>query len=205
MGARVSLGQYYRFGYLSSNFEYGTFFENSLAQQSAFTAQGNYFTNLLEAGKWKFRHFIKARAVIGNSRQPSRGDLLTLNENPNGIAGFDSRELFGDKKILLTWQTQAYAPWNFIGFRLNPYFNYSLGFLAPQGGSIFDSRAYSKIGLGIIVSNDYLVFSTFQISLAYYPILPGSGENLFKTNAFSTTDFGYLNFDLAKPRTVDYE
>ncbi len=205
LGARVSIGQYYRIGYFSSNFEYGTFLSNSVAQQSAFTVQGNYFTNLLEAGRWKFRHFVKGRAVIGNGRQASNGDLLTLNENPSGISGFDAREMFGDKKLLFTWQTQVYAPWNFIGFRLNPYFNYSVGFLGKRGGTIFDSKAYSKIGAGLIISNDYLVFSTFQISLAYYPVLPGSGENIFRMNAFSTSDFGYQNFDLAKPRTVDYE
>ncbi|RZJ35453.1 MAG: hypothetical protein EOO51_05840 [Flavobacterium sp.] len=203
-GARVSYGNYFKGGYLSTNAEYGTFWRNGTNEQSALTFQANYFTNLLESGKWKFRQFVKARTVLGTNRVDSRGDMLTLNEN-GGLPGFDTDLLYGSKKLLLTFQTQAYAPWNFAGFRLNPYFNYSVGMLGVSGHGFLNSKAYSAIGLGFIISNDYLVFSTFQLSLAYYPTMPGNGQNIFQTNAFSTADFGFQGFELAKPRTVDYQ
>jgi hypothetical protein len=51
---------------------------------------------------------------------------------------------------------------------MNPYLNYSIALL----GSNVDgktNKGYSKIGIGVIINNDYLVFSSFQLSLSYYP------------------------------------
>ena len=203
-GARVTLGKYYKWGYLSSNFEYGTFFKNSVTEQSAITAESMYFTNLMEFGKWKLRQFVKGRLVLGNNRQQSRGDEITINES-NGIQGFNAPELYGTKKFLVGFQTQGYSPWNFWGFRFNPYFSYTAAFLGNSENGFSKSKLFSQIGAGFIISNDYLVFSSFQLSIAYYPNIPGNGENIFKTNAFSTDDFGFQNFDVGKPRTVNYE
>ncbi len=206
LGARVSLGKYYKWGYLSSNFEYGTFFneKTSATEQSAFTAQANYFTNLIESGKWNFRQFIKARMVVGANRQPSTGDQLTINES-NGIPGFNPSWFYGTKKLVLTIQTQGYSPWNFGGFRLNPYIGCSLGILANSGEYFIGNKVYPQFGAGLIISNDYLVFSNFQLSFSYYPSIPGTGEDILKTNAMSTEDFGFQNFDLNEPRTVDFQ
>ncbi|HEX8563407.1 MAG TPA: hypothetical protein VF676_10550 [Flavobacterium sp.] len=203
LGARLILGKYYDWGYLSSNFEYGTYLNNGTTHQSAFSFQSNYFTHLIETGKWKFRQFFKAGVIIGANRQASQGDQLTLNDN-TGLEGFRSA-LYGTKKIVLSLQTQSYAPWDAWGFRLNPYFNYSVGMLGNSGTGFSKSKPYSKISIGLLISNDYLVFSTFQLSISYFPVIPNEGENLFKTNAYNTEDFGFQDFELAKPRTVLYE
>ncbi len=203
VGARAAFGNYFKWGYLSTNFEYGTFFKNFKTSQAAFTFQANYFTNLIDIGKWKLRQFIKPQIIIGNNRLSSIGDNLNINEN-YGINGFTSA-LYGTKKFVLTLQTQAYSPWKLIGFRLNPYFNYAIAALGNAENSLQKSKVYSKIGIGLVISNDYLVFSSFQLSLAYYPSIPGNGENLFKTNTFETSDFGFQDFELAKPRLVNYK
>ncbi len=204
IGGRVSLGKFYRWGYLSSNFEYGTFFRHSTGEQSAISIGSSYFTNLQEFGRWKLRQFIKAKLVLGNNRQPSRGDELTINDR-NGIPGFNPPELYGTKKFVLTFQTQGYSPWNLYGFRLNPYLSCTMAFLGNSETGFQKSRAYAQLGAGLIITNDYLVFSSFQLSLAYYPNIPGTGSDIFKTNAFSSNDFGLMDFDIAKPRTVDYQ
>jgi hypothetical protein len=64
------------------------------------------------------------------------------------------------------------------------------------------NTAYSKIGIGVIISNDYLVFSSFQLSLSYYPTIPFQGDQVFRTNAFETSDIGLQSFELAQPKTV---
>ena len=204
VGGRASFGRFYNWGYLSTNFEYGTFFHSSKTEQSAFSMQANYFTRLLSEGKWKVRQFIKTRVVIGVNRENSWGDEITINEN-NGIPGFNPELLYGTKKVVMTFQTQTYSPWNFAGFRLNPYFSYSMALLGNEEVQLHQSRLYSQIGLGMIISNDFLVFSSFQLSLAFYPNIPGNGVNIFKTNAFNTEDFGFQNFEISKPRTVDYQ
>ncbi len=67
------------------------------------------------------------------------------------------------------------------------------------------SKAYSQVGVGVIIRNDYLVFSSFQLSLAFYPVIPGSGDDIFKTNAINSEDFGFQDFEIYKPQTVLYK
>jgi hypothetical protein len=86
---------------------------------------------------------------------------------------------------------------------MNPYLNYSIALLGSNVDGIKTNKAYSKIGVGVLINNDYLVFSSFQLSLSYYPTIPGN--NIFSTNAFETSDFGLQNFELAKPRTIQYK
>lgn len=202
-GAKFSIGRYYNWGYISGKTEYGTFFENNTTTRTALTMQANYFTNLIDFHNWKFRQFVKFRSVIGNNRERSKGDMININEQ-NGINGFNSSELYANKKLLLTLQTQAYSPWNLGGFRINPYMSYTFAMLGNTTSELVSSRLYSQAVIGVIISNDYLVFSSFQLSLAYYPTLPGDGRNLIKTNTFKTSDFGFQDFEIGKPEAVDY-
>lgn len=201
MGARVSMGSYYPWGYLSSNFEYGTFIRASRLEEGVFTAGLNYFTGLMEIGKWKLRQFVKPQLTIGFNRFDS--DSLTLNDG-YGLDGFHSTALQGSSRMLLTLQTQAYAPWNFIGFRFGPFLSYSLGLLGDEVNGFKKSKVYSRIGIGVLIKNENLVFNTFQITLSFYPVIPGSGSNIFKMNSFGTTDFGFRDFEIGKPGPVVY-
>jgi hypothetical protein len=203
LGGRVSFGNYFKWGFLSTNFELGTFFDKSTTTQTAFTFQADYFTNLIDIGKWKLRQFVKPQIIIGINRQNSVGDQLSINEN-YGIQGFNSA-IYGNQKMMLTFQTQAYSTWNLLGFRLNPYFNYTIAMLGNEETGMHNSQAFSKIGIGFIINNDYLVFRSFQISLSYYPTIPGNGNNIFKANSFDSSDFGFQDLGLDKPRTVIYK
>jgi hypothetical protein len=203
LGGRATFGNFYKWGFLSVNFELGSFFYKSNTTQTAVSFQANYFTNLITIGKWKLRQFIKPQFILGINRLDAIGDRLTINED-NGISGFTTAE-YGTEKAVLTLQTQAYSPWDLWGFRVNPYFNYSIAKLGTPEKGITTSPAYSKIGVGFIINNDFLVFSSFQISLSYYPNIPHVGQDIFKTNSFETTDFGFQDFELAKPRTVIFK
>jgi hypothetical protein len=202
-GGKMALGRFYKFGYLSSNLEFGTFLDLGKTNQTATSLQLIYFTNLQEYGKWKFRHFIKPQLIVGNNRLNSNYDRLTLNEGQNGIEGFNSTTLFGTKKLLMTIQSQGYSPWRFLGFRLNPYLSYTAGMLGQENSGFSNSKLYSQISMGLIISNDFLVFSSFQFSLSYYPSIP-DGNSMYKTNALSTSDFGLQNFEISKPSLIGY-
>ena len=169
--------------------------------------------------KWKMRQFIKPQVVLGWNRFDIKGDNISINEsssfqgeygagfqgnNSFGIRGYDT-EIFGTKKAVLSLQTQFYSPWDLWGFRVNPYFNLTTALLGNEKRGLNKSPLYSSIVVGIIISNDYLVFNSFQFSLAYYPSIPGQGTNIFNTNSFQTEDFGFQDFELGKPRTVLYQ
>ncbi|MCX6307577.1 MAG: hypothetical protein NTY32_01680, partial [Bacteroidia bacterium] len=196
LGLRFSEGNYYPWGYLSSNIEYETFFKGSLPEEGIFSADVKFFTALFEVGKWKFRQFVKPEIAIGINRLGT--DSLTLNGG-FGIDGFRSNRLSGSSRFLLSLQTQAYAPWDFIGFRFGPFFTYSLGMLGTPADGFRKSNLYSQFGFGVLIKNENLILNTFQFSFSFFPIMPGSGSNILKMNSFKTTDFGFSNFEVGKP------
>jgi hypothetical protein len=68
-----------------------------------------------------------------------------------------------------------------------------------------NSKVYSQIGLGVLIKNENLVFNTFQISIAFYPLIPGIGQDVFKMNSLKTTDFGFRDFEIDKPSIINYQ
>jgi hypothetical protein len=202
LGARISFGNYNSWGYLAYNLEFGTFFKASDPQQGIVTAGINYFTGLLEIGKWKFRQFVKPQVTIGINRFSY--DSLTINQE-YGLNGFNSPGLSGTKRLLLTLQTQSYAPWNFIGFRFGPFLTCSLGMLGDVPNGFNNSKLYMQIGMGVLIKNENLVFNAFQLSIAFYPSIPGMGQNVLKTNSFQTNDFGFKDFEIGKPGIVVFQ
>lgn len=219
LGFKMSQGNYFNWGFLSTNFEVGTFVNLGHLKETTISLEANYFTNLIALGSsWKMRQFIKPQILIGTNRLPSPGDRITIDQdnrfkgvydqqfnlkNGAGIQGFDSN-LMGTKKYVLSLQSQFYSPWEVFGFRLNPYVNVSAALLGEESTSIFKSKVYSSVGVGVIIRNDYLVFNSFQLSLSFYPKIPGVGTNIFKTNVFETRDFGFQSFELGKPTPVWY-
>ena len=107
--------------------------------------------------------------------------------------------------MLITFQTQGYSPWSLWGFRLNPFLSYTFGMLSDDNDNFTKSKMFSQFGAGLIISNDYLVFDSFQISFSFYPNIPGIGDNIFKTNAFKTNDIGYQNLDFSIPKIIEYK
>lgn len=198
-GARGSSGNYYSWGYLSTSVEFGGFYKNSHLEEGVVTTGINYFSGLFELGQWKIRQFVNPQITIGINRL--KLDSLTLNEGA-GIDGFYTTKLRGTSRILINLQTQSYAPWNFIGFRFGPYFSYSLGMLGDADTGFKGSKVYSRIGIGVLIKNENLVLNTFQISISFYPEIPGHGYNIFKINSYSTADFGLRDFEIGKPEPV---
>jgi hypothetical protein len=219
LGFRAAYGDYFNLGYLGANFEGGSFFKEFNSEQTALTLTINYFSPLILLGDWSIRQFIKPQIIMGFERSNSYGDKVTLNQssmflgnygagevgpNPAGLSGFNA-PLVGTHKFVLSFQTQSYSPWQLLGFRFNPFFNYSGGVLGNSFSGMLNNKLYSKIGAGLIISNDYLVFSSFQISFAYYANVPPGTVNQFQTNSFQTTDLRLEDFDFGKPRTIIYK
>lgn len=201
-GITISHGKKYNFGYLSSFIEWGSFYNKSITEQTAFKVGFNYFSPLINLGKWRFRQFIKPTYIWGNNRDASFKDQLSLN-NYYGIEGFNNR-ILGSQKWVFSLQTQSYVPGSWYGFRFSPYINVSMGSLAEEK-ALFASKVYSKFSIGVQINNDFLVFNSFQISFSYYPSIPFEGDNILKTNSFENTDLTLNDFQLGKPAYIRYE
>ncbi|WP_299776934.1 hypothetical protein [uncultured Formosa sp.] len=220
IGSNITVAEYFKWGYLSGYIGSETFFNHSKSEQSTINIGASYFTHLISLGsKWKMRQFIKPQINLGIDRLNTIADRVSLNEKsePLGydrnyylrnnynasIPGFEA-DIYGTKKLLVATQTQFYSPWNLLGFRLNPYVNFTAGTIGDSYTSLTKSKIYSSFGVGFIIRNDYLVFSSFQLSLSFYPEIPGQGKNIFKTNSFETDDFGFQSINIGKPSTLLY-
>jgi hypothetical protein len=201
-GARVATGDNFRYGFINSYFEYGTFFKGLETQQGVFNIGFAYFTNLIELGNWKFRQFVSSTLSTGIDRFDR--DTLVLNDGV-GLDGFNSVNFTGTKRFIATFQTQSYAPWEFLGFHFGPYLIASFGLLSDEQSDLFSSYLYTHLGFGVLINNNNLIINTFQVSLSFYPFIPGTGYNVFKVNSVRTTDFGLPNYELNKPEMILYK
>jgi hypothetical protein len=201
LGSKIYLANYHPWGYFNTYVEYGGFINKSNLQEGNITAGINYFSNLLRIGRWKIRQFIKPQITLGIRR--TRSDNLSLN-NGAGIMGFNSEGLKGTQKAVFTFQLQSYAPWNVIGFRFGPFLVASFGMLGSELHGFKRAPVFSAIGIGVLIKNEYLVMNTFQMSIAFYPRIPGVGEYITKTNPIKTSDFGFRGFDITRPYPVSY-
>lgn len=204
LGGRYAFGNYYNWGYFSINAEVGTFYYKDRTDQTTLAIDMLYFSNIKDWGQWRFRHFIKPELVFGDNRMGIIKDQLNINE-ANGIQGFNTQTVLGTKKLVLTLQTQSYSPWNIFGFRLSPFANFSMAIVGDEQNKLYESKVYSKLGFGVLLYNDYLVFNSFQLSFAYYPSIPGQGENIIKTNSFKNNDILLPDFQVGKPTVVPYQ
>jgi hypothetical protein len=202
-GARFAYGDYFKIGYLGTNVEWGSLFNNGNTEETTLRIEANYFTNLMAIGNWKIRHFVNSAIIFGNHRDSSIKDRLNIND-ANGIQGFDSPLLVGTKKLVMSLQTQSYVPGNWHGFRFSPFLNFTMAMLGDESNKMFDSKLYSKIGIGVLINNDYLVFNSFQLSIAFFPSIPNQGTNIFKTNTFKNSDLVIPDYQIGQPTIVPF-
>jgi hypothetical protein len=200
-GIKLSAGKYFLPGYAAINFEYGTFFRNGQPEQGMVIGDLIYFSPLYVTGKWRFRQFFKTDLTWGIKRLGT--DVITINDD-KGLQGFNSEILYGTKSLVGTLQTQVYTPFEFIGFRFAPVLYLAGAFISKSEQPLFNNRFYSSIGFGVLIKNELLVLNTFQISIAYYPVIPGVDNNVFKVNPVKTYDFQFRDFDMEKPYYLSF-
>lgn len=200
LGAKFAMGGYTKFGYFATNIEWGSYFYNGDAEQGAFKFEGTYFTKLFVAGNWKFRHFLTPQLTIGYNRFDYFGDDLKLQ---NVVEGIKSHTLAGTKRLSFGYQWQSYAPFEWKGFRFNPFVNIEGALIANSSNKLLNSKLYSRFSIGVVANNDYLVFSSLAISFVFFPIMPDTGNSAFFANT-RQYNVELPNFNYSKPQTVSY-
>ncbi|HLN21758.1 MAG TPA: hypothetical protein VK213_11755 [Bacteroidales bacterium] len=197
-GMNAGWGSYLRFGYMSAHFSYGTFKGTEGIQQGILTGKITYFTKLLNLGEWKLRQFIRPEFAIGIKRSPAENQPLHI-----GIKGYEEIESMASNLFLISLQTQTYAPWSVAGFNFGPYFFSQLSILGQDPVNWTRSKLYSLMGFGVLIRNNYLMFNSFQVSISFYPYIPDRGYNIFRSNTYKTTDYGFRDFSPTKPGIVE--
>ncbi|MDR2224169.1 MAG: hypothetical protein LBE34_15750 [Flavobacteriaceae bacterium] len=200
LGLKFAIGGYTRYGYFGSNIEWGSYFYQGHAEQAAFRFDGTYFTKLFILGKWRFRHFFLPQLMVGFNRIDHVGDKIGLG---NVVEGLAASTLTGTKRLSFGYQWQSYAPFEWKGFRINPFINIEGAFLGTNKDRFLDPKLYSRFSIGFVANNDYLVFSSIAVSFVYFPTMPDTGRSVFYANS-RQYNVELPNFNYSKPQTISY-
>ena len=202
IGTFVSRGRNYPdLGYLNVGFGFGTYFQTGNIVDGAFNARVLYFTDLRTWGRWHFRQFFRFNAVYGYDK-PS---YMSVDLNGTQLYGFSGGALRGTHKELFRSETVFYAPWSFLGFKVAPVILAGFGTLGNEGDPLFSGRIQTAITIGLLVRNENLLVSTFELSLGFYPYLPDIQGPGFRFNSFDSFSAGAEAFDFTEPTEVPFD
>lgn len=200
LGAEIARAKHFKFGYLSATVSCGMFFSKSIQNDITSSFKVNYFSDLFRMGKWYLREFANVNFVSGINKATSGKIVFSSDE----LYGFNSGSLDGNSKMVLNLETVAYAPYNLIGFRLAPTALIGMGMIGDKQNKLMKSNLYQAYALGLMVRNENLLSSTFQVTYGLYPFLP-SGENyVFKYNPVTSFTLRVKLFVVTRPEFISY-
>lgn len=203
LGVSASYGSFTKLGYFTLKAQFGRFFNEDNENRESFRIDGTYFTNLMD---WKFakvRHFFSPTLALGNPQHnysyKDRINLSASDEFPVYNADY-----IGTKKMVLRYQLQMFINKTWKNFHFSPYLTMAVGWLGMPDEKLLNTRANTKIGVGVLINNPFLVFNRIQISFTYYPRVPfdynsvfdfnSNRNNLLPMNSFATEVPHFVNF-----------
>ena len=187
-------------GYVAVRYLQGVYFENSRLIKDRKEFNLNFFSKLLLLKEWKFRFFFNTRVeqVNGNSIEKA------IRINSDDLYGLNGEHTESLKKIVLNLEMVAYTPFNWLGFKPTGVVVYGAGETAEVYKHIFGCPIYSAIGAGFLFRNEQLLNSTFQLTMAYYPVQPNGERNVVRFNSLITFSLRINPFFISKPSFLFY-
>lgn len=203
LGFKSSYGVGFRGGNASIYYEMGTYRTlKGKNEQGTINMGVQGFTNLVVLPyRILYRQFFSTDFSIGFNR--TIYDRLTIN-NAKGLRGFNPLEVVGSNRMIVSTSAIFYLPWQMLGFRWAPIIYLGFGMIGDEKVSFIKDNIFPLVGLGLQIRNEYLIFSSFTLSLGYYPYIPSMGTHIFKVNPFSNNDFQFRNFEIGKPTILTY-
>ncbi|MFV0553800.1 MAG: hypothetical protein ACK5LR_03760 [Mangrovibacterium sp.] len=184
--------------FLSGGF--GTFFDNRKMEQGEIQVNANLITRQFELNNHTVRQFFSASYIQGVNRFEQ--EYLEL-DDANGIRGFQSNLIAGQKKLNVQTETLYFLPRKYWGFNIAFFDFIDVGILAGKNQMLARGRWYTGFGGGIRFKNESLVFETIQIRLAFYPWSPADQSFWGMQGGYLRNDIPY-NFQARKPNTLEY-
>jgi hypothetical protein len=200
-GFDISRGKHVQdIGYLSASASYGTFYNRSVVNNATLNLGLTYFSDLLRSHKWYYRQFIYFKYVYGVNK-PS-DDKITL--RPDELYGFNNGTLLGSSKMLLNLEGITYCPYNLIGFKIAPLALIGFGMLKTDYLKLWKSPVYQAYAIGVLIRNENLLTSSFEVTYGLYPNLPDGNKRFYKFNPVVGFKLKVSGFEFSRPATVDY-
>ncbi|WP_294291930.1 hypothetical protein [uncultured Chryseobacterium sp.] len=202
-GISASYGDFTKLGYFTVKAQFGRFFSEDRQNRESFRLDGTYFTNLTD---WKFakaRHFFSPTLALGNPQHNySYRDRINLSGSDE-FPVYNS-DYIGTKKLVLRYQLQLFVNKAWKNFHFSPYITAAAGWLAMPDEKLLKTNANTKIGIGVLINNPFLVFNRIQISFTYYPRVPFDNNQVFDFNSNRNNVLPLNGFGTEIPHFVNF-
>ncbi len=199
-GVEVARAKHFDWGYLSGTFSYGIFYNTKVPNDITTNYKLLYFSELFRRGRWFFRQFLTFNLVHGENKFERQRITLRSDE----MYGFQVGLLDGNTKMIVNSETVAYLPYKFIGFKFAPVVAVGLGMLGDKVNPLLTSRLFQGYSLGLMIRNENLLVSTFQLSVGVYPFLPDGKELSVVYNPVATFSLRVRGFNIDRPDFIAY-
>ncbi len=202
LGVKLAHGGYLKNnnGYLYALLNIGSYFKNKLPEQGVLSAEGNYYSPIMNWGTTKIRQFITTNYTAGLHRFKTVEERLDISND--GIRGVRSDSLKGIRKLVFNFETVFFSRASIAGFRMAPYLFADFGLINFGEKPLFNGPLYSGFGLGIRLRNENLAFSTFQFRFGIYPNIPNI--NTFRTAFGGEQKLSFRDFDISAPEEISF-
>lgn len=158
-----------RKGYLYLAGSIGGYFKSRTYEQGQIRGSLNYISRQVNAGRKRFRFFLRTQYLLGLRRFEIEN--LTLSRHDH-IRGFTSREALGKQLLSVDLEYVLFLRRQFYKFNMAVYGFADMGIIGSNKHLIFNENYYSGVGLGLRLHNENLAFKTFQLRLGFYPFHP---------------------------------
>ena len=148
---------------------FGGFIKNMAFEQGQVQADINYISRQFNAGRKRFRLFLKTNYLIGIRRFDIENLNLSFGEH---IRGFSGKEAVGKQRLSFNLEYVLFLRREFYKFNMAVYGFGDVGIIGSDKYPVFTQDYYGGLGLGLRLHNENLVFKTFHIRLAFYPFAP---------------------------------
>ena len=198
-GLSMARGRYYwRFGYFMGLAELGSFFQNNWKMsRRQLHLRANYYSPLLEAGAYSFRHTLSIDYLYGDRR--FEHEFLWIGEE--NIRGFNTWEQRGTQRFSFRFESICFTPLYLLGFQFAGYVFGDLSFLNSHTGFSMKGEDFHGYGLGFRIRNENLTFKTFQVRFTVYPSIP---EKSFGISISTIPRQLFQDFLIGKPQPLLY-
>jgi hypothetical protein len=80
----------------------------------------------------------------------------------------------------------------------------AVGWLGMPDEKLLKTSINTKVGIGVLINNPYLVFNRIQVSFMYYPKVPFDNSSVFDFNSYRNNMMPMNTFAADIPHFVNF-
>lgn len=188
-------------GYVNFSFEVGTYYYVNHLEDGIIKSKISFASKLYTHYYHHYRHYLNINYARGINMIGS--EHIIINDK-YGIRGLKSNTLVGTQKLSMNLESVMFSPFYILGFRFSTFSFFDLGFIGEESRFIFNQKMYSGLGIGIRIKNENLVFNTFQLRFAFYPLEPERSSR-FSVDLSGFPSAGFSDFTVKQPHAITFE